>query len=507
MEDLFKQRETNKSRTYIVETHGCQMNVADSEIVASVLENAGYTAAEDITTADVILLNTCAIRENAETKIWNKLRSKYGVEKKKRPGVTVGVLGCMAERIKEKMLENEAVDLVAGPDAYRDLPRLLSLLDTEGEQSEQGAMNVQLSQDETYADILPVRKNKDALNAWISIMRGCNNMCSFCIVPFVRGRERNRPATSIVDEVRYLRDDGIKEITLLGQNVNSYHDNQQLGASMIQQDEAEGSHANSAGFSEMFKVREGSGARFADLMDMVSDAAPEIRFRFTSPHPKDFPDSILDVIASKANVCKQIHVPAQSGNTDMLFRMRRNHTREAYLSLISHMRAKIPGVALSTDFMCGFCDESEAEFEDTMTLLELVEYDLAFLFAYSMRERTHAHRRMQDNVPEDVKKARLIRMIELFKDKQLVVQKREIGSKHLVLVDGKGRRGEHQLSGLTDTMKRAVFDEEADLYKKGDFVLCNVTDATQNTLFCEPIDHMSIDKYFELFNGNRKAEY
>ena len=230
-------------------------------------------------------------------------------------------------------------------------------------------MNVQLSQDETYADILPVRKNKDALNAWISIMRGCNNMCSFCIVPFVRGRERNRPATSILDEVRYLRDDGIKEITLLGQNVNSYHDRTFINDANPTTTSA--GHMNSAGFSEMFKLRGGEeGARFADLMDMVSDAAPEVRFRFTSPHPKDFPDSILDVIASKANVCKQIHVPAQSGNTDMLFRMRRNHTREAYLDLISHIRTKIPGVALSTDLIAGFCDETEAEFEDTISLLE-----------------------------------------------------------------------------------------------------------------------------------------
>ena len=223
-------------------------------------------------------------------------------------------------------------------------------------------------------------------------------MCSFCIVPFVRGRERNRPATSIVDEVRYLRDDGIKEITLLGQNVNSYHDKTYNGDSTISS-----GHLNSSGFSEMFKLRDGGGARFADLMDMVSDAAPEIRFRFTSPHPKDFPDSILDVIANKANVCKQIHIPAQSGNTDMLFRMRRNHTREAYLDLIDHIREKIPGVALSTDLIAGFCDETDAEFEDTISLLEQVEYDLGFLFAYSMRERTHAHRRMQDNVPEDVK--------------------------------------------------------------------------------------------------------
>ena len=257
----------------------------------------------------------------------------------------------------------------------------------------------------------------------------------------------------------------------------------------------------------MFKLRDGGGARFADLMDMVSDAVPEVRFRFTSPHPKDFPDSILEVIASKANVCKQIHVPAQSGNTEMLMRMRRNHSRESYLDLIDRIRSKIPGVALSTDLICGFCDETDAEYEDTISLLETVEYDLAFLFAYSMRERTHAHRRMTDNVPEPVKKERLIRMIDVFKSKQLEVQKREIGSKHLVLIDGTGRRGPHQLSGLTDTMKRAVFDNTSGQYKKGDMVLAEVKDASQNVLFCDPIELMTIEKYFDLFNGNRKVNY
>ena len=232
-----------------------------------------------------------------------------------------------------------------------------------------------------------MRKDANQLHAWLSIMRGCNNMCSFCIVPFVRGRERNRPATSIVDEVKYLRDDGIREITLLGQNVNSYHDKTFTEDSV-------GRHVNSAGFKEMFKLRDGAGPRFAELMDMVSDAAPEVRFRFTSPHPKDFPDTLLDVIASKPNVCKQIHIPAQSGNTDMLFRMRRNHTRESYLDLIDHIRDKIPNVALSSDFICGFCDETDEEFTDTLSLIDTVKYDLAFLFAYSMRERTHAHRRM-----------------------------------------------------------------------------------------------------------------
>ena len=316
--------------------------------------------------------------------------------KKRNSDKIVGMLGCMAERLKDKVLEHKVVDLVAGPDAYRDIPRLLKIL--KNKESEEQPMNVQLSFDETYADIIPVRKDKSNQHAWVSIMRGCNNMCSFCIVPFTRGRERSRPVSSIEDEIKYLRDEGIREVTLLGQNVNSYHDKQ-----MQTRWSTDGLHVNSSGFNEMYKLRDGNGVRFAELMDRVSDIAPEVRFRFTSPHPKDFPDDLLHVIANKANVCKQIHLPAQSGNTEMLFRMRRNHTRESYIELVHHIRDLIPGVALSSDFICGFCDETEAEFEDTISLLEEVKYDMAFLFAYSMRERTHAHRRMQDNVDEKVK--------------------------------------------------------------------------------------------------------
>lgn len=317
----------------------------------------------------------------------------------------------MAERVKEKFLEHKYVDLVAGPDAYRDLPRLIKILESKSQDNEQ-AMNVQLSFDETYADIIPVRKNKNKLHAWISIMRGCNNMCSFCIVPFTRGRERSRPTASIEDEVKYLRDEGFREITLLGQNVNSYHDQTQESQINLF---AEGKHINSDGFNEMYKLRDGNGVRFAELMDRVSLIAPEVRFRFTSPHPKDFPDPLLKLIAERPNLCKQIHIPAQSGATSMLTRMRRNHTREAYLELITRIRTIIPDVALSSDFICGFCDETEEEFQDTLSLLEEVKYDMAYLFAYSMREKTHAHRRMQDNVPQDVKKRRLIEMIDTFK--------------------------------------------------------------------------------------------
>lgn len=254
----------------------------------------------------------------------------------------------------------------------------------------------------------------------------------------------------------------------------------------------------------MYKLRSGSGARFADLLAMVSEAAPAIRFRFTSPHPKDFPNSLLDVIAERPNVCKQIHIPAQSGNTEMLFRMRRNHSRESYLSLIENIRAKVPSVALSSDFICGFCEETETEFEDTLSLIDIVGYDLAFLFAYSMRERTHAHRRMNDSVPAEVKQERLVRMIDLFKRRQLEKQMEEVGAKHLVLVDGFGKKGATQMKGLTDTMKRAVFNSTE--YRVGDLVLVEVIDATQNTLFTKPLRHLSIQEYHDQFSENRFAE-
>ena len=379
----------------------------------------------------------------------------------------------MAERLKDRMLESEVVDLVAGPDAYRDLPRLLRIL--ENDDNEEQPMNVQLSFDETYADIIPVRKDKSKQHAWVSIMRGCNNMCSFCIVPFTRGRERSRAIGSIEDEVLYLQEQGIKEVTLLGQNVNSYHD-KAAATEWSEHSFIGGKHVNSSGFQETFKLRDGSGVRFAELIDRLAESAPDIRFRFTSPHPKDFPDPLLHVIASRPNVCKQIHLPAQSGNTEMLFRMRRNHTRESYLELVERIRDIIPGVALSSDFMCGFCDETDAEFEDTMSLLEIVNYDMAYLFAYSMRERTHAHRRMQDNVPEEVKKRRLVRMIDTFKALQLKKAQEEIGAHHLVLIDKLGRR-ENQFSGVTDTNKRMII-EKTDDYKIGDLILAKCTGGT-----------------------------
>ncbi|CAI2359468.1 unnamed protein product [Moneuplotes crassus] len=506
-------------KKYLIETYGCQMNVADTEVVQAILEKAGY---EPIDTspaldhnevkarkeaADLIFVNTCSIREKAETKIWNKIKSEYKGLKKRDPDKIIGILGCMAERLKEKLVDNKIVDIVAGPDAYRDIPRLVDLIrGSQDVEDKPKAINVQLSVDETYADIIPVRTEQNGLHAWVSIMRGCNNMCSFCIVPFTRGRERSRPIESIVNEVELLRDQGYKDITLLGQNVNSYHDR-------MSQD-ITSSHQNSEGFNELFKTRGGEGARFADLLDKVSAIAPEVRFRFTSPHPKDFPDPVLEIIAERPNLCNQIHLPAQSGNTDMLFRMRRNHTREAYLELVDNIRAKIPNIALSSDFIAGFCDETDEEFADTLSLLEIVKYDLAYLFAYSLRERTHAHRRMEDNVPEDVKQERLRAMIDVFKKNQLLKQMDEVGKYHLMLIDGVSKRSDTQFTGLTDTNKRVVIDNSLKVHESwkdytssagssldltspsvGDFVKVKIEDASQNTLFGTPICKSSISDF------------
>ena len=411
----------------------------------------------------------------------------------------IGILGCMAERLKEELVDNKIVDIVAGPDSYRDIPRLVNIVrGSQHVEDKPKAINVQLSMDETYADIIPVRKEGNGIHAWVSIMRGCNNMCSFCIVPFTRGRERSRPMESILNEVLHLRDQGYQDITLLGQNVNSYHDKSS--------EEITTTHQNSSGFNELYKSRSGNGARFADLLAKVSDIAPEVRFRFTSPHPKDFPEPVLDIISEKANLCNQIHLPAQSGNTDMLFSMRRNHSRESYLELVDHMREKIPGVALSSDFIAGFCGESDEQFADTLTLIEKVQYDMAYLFAYSLREKTHAHRRMEDDVLEDVKQERLRTMIDIFKKHQLIKQKEEIGKYHLMLIDGISRKYDTQFTGLTDTNKRVVFDRSIKIHESwksyqgaasttdnlvnaqiGKFVAVKVTGATQNTLFCDPI--------------------
>lgn len=445
-----------KDKKFFIETYGCQMNFADSEVVNSILLEEGMKVAESAETADVVLVNTCSIRENAETKVWNRLK-EFRSLKKENQDLTVGVLGCMAERIKDKIIEEEhLVDIVVGPDAYRDIPRLLQEVE-DGRK----AVNVLLSLEETYADIAPVRTTGNGVTAFVSIMRGCDNMCSFCVVPFTRGRERSRPMESILREVKQLSDEGYKEITLLGQNVNSYLDGENT---------------------------------FTRLMDAASKVNPEIRFRFSSPHPKDFPNDLLHLIAERPNLCNYIHIPAQAGSDTMLERMRRPYTREQYLDLIENMRAIIPDVSLSTDIIAGFCGETEEEHEATMTLMKKVGYDLAYMFAYSERERTLAHRKFEDDVPEDVKKRRLSEIINQQMDIQKERNQNEIGKRHLVLVEGTSKRSDEQMSGRSDTNKMVIFDRMD--FEKGDYVEVEVTDCTSATLLARPIGKTTITEYY-----------
>ena len=530
-----------------VKTYGCQMNVNDSDIVRSILLNhhtiqsnnigggeknnhISTTVAEasekiplkfievdDEIQADVLLTNTCAIRENAEQKVWHRLRelrshdrkfplpsigdtnNNAGVEellnkmtkeqrkkqkqmktKQQRRKRIIGVLGCMAERLKEDMFQDGTADLVVGPDAYRDLPRLISVLSAPSTAPSdrsskvtttptiptERAVNVQLSLDETYASITPIRSNPHDVSAFVSIMRGCNNMCSYCVVPFTRGRERSRDMASVVEETRRLvEEEGIKEVILLGQNVNSYHDNSGVEKRKKQKDvgddEDSSYQTSNAGFSNIFRLRQGEGHRFADLLDAVSALDPELRVRFTSPHPKDYPPALLTLMAERPNICNHLHMPAQSGSTTVLERMRRGYSREAYLELIDDVRSLIPDVAISSDFIAGFCGETEEEHLDTISLLEKVKFDQAFMFAYSMRGKTHAQRTMEDDVPADVKNRRLNEVISTFRRE---VQRRndevEVGRLRLVLVEGESKRStpeNKQFSGRTDQNKRVVF--------------------------------------------------
>lgn len=532
LEEMEEEAAANATqRSFFIETYGCQMNSADSEIVRAILLENQYTPATDKDDADIILLNTCAVRDNAEAKIWNRLeqirqvkakllKTRKKLDRKQLP--TVGVLGCMAERLKTQLLESDKmVDLVVGPDAYRDIPNLLKVV-----RGGQAAVNVQLSLDETYADIAPVRSDPDSPSAFVSIMRGCNNMCSYCIVPFTRGRERSRVMNSILDEVRALRDDSVKEIVLLGQNVNSFHDKKSEGAS-----EKGRGYVSAAGFTNMFRSRDAPGFRFVDLLHEASEIDPEIRFRFTSPHPKDFPDEVFDLMNERANICKSIHMPAQSGSSSTLHRMRRGYTREAYLSLVDNMRSRIPGVAISSDFIAGFCGETETEHQDTLSLMRQVCYDQAFMFAYSVRARTHAAHRMEDDVPQEIKLRRLQEVIDTFSEVVTAKNRVEDSDRlHVVLVQGASRRSndaDPKLTGLTDTNKRCVFTDTlmpASLREyahhssslaseflplptfaeggvraqKGDYVLVRVHEAGRHTLHATPIARATLKEISEL---------
>ena len=445
------------ARSVYLETYGCQMNVSDSEIVASVLRENGFGLTRDPDAADVVLLNTCAIRENAEVKVRRRLDDfrarKKARRKKDKPDLMLGVLGCMAERLRHQLLEEERlVDIVVGPDAYRDLPRLLG----QAAESGQAAVNVQLSREETYADLAPVRYDSNGVSAFVSIMRGCDNMCSFCVVPFTRGRERSRPASSILAECRRLVDEGYNEVTVLGQNVNSYR------------------HEDG-----------GTVVSFAELLYCISLTSPELRIRYSTSHPKDCSDELLHVHRERPNVCNYIHLPVQHGNTRVLRRMRRTYSRDQYLDLTERARSIVPEVSLSTDIIAGFCGETEAEHLDTLTLMEQVRFDHAYMFMYSERPGTYAHRKYEDDVPEAVKKRRLREIIELQNTVSREANAADEGREFTVLVEGPSKRSDEQLCGRTDANKMVVFDRED--YEPGDYVRVRITDSTSATLIGLPL--------------------
>ncbi|KAM3708901.1 hypothetical protein ACB098_02G132800 [Castanea mollissima] len=501
---------TSRGRIYH-ETYGCQMNINDMEIVLSIMKNAGYSEiVHDPESAELIFINTCAIRDNAEQRVWQRLNYFWFLKRHWKSNVAIGrshsirppkvvVLGCMAERLKDKILDaDKMVDVVCGPDAYRDLPRLLEDVDYG-----QKGINTLLSLEETYADISPVRISKNSVTAFVSVMRGCNNMCSFCIVPFTRGRERSRPVESIVKEVGELWKEGVKEVTLLGQNVNSYND-----ASGDENEVEPGTNWRlSEGFSSTCKVKK-MGLRFSDLLDRLSTEFPEMRFRYTSPHPKDFPDDLLYLMRDRHNICKYIHLPAQTGNSAVLERMRRGYTREAYLDLVQKIRRIIPDVGISSDFICGFCGETEEEHEDTVTLIKAVGYDMAYMFAYSMREKTHAHRNYIDDVPEEVKQRRLTELIEAFRESTGQCFDSQVGTVQLVLVEGPNKRApDTELIGKSDRGHRVSFvnlpvshwDDDFNGKQNpivGDYVEVRILKSSRASLFGEALAVTKLSSFY-----------
>lgn len=439
----------SEKRLYI-ETYGCQMNVADSEVVAAVMDTVGYVMTDDIDKADAVLLNTCSIRDNAEQKIHSRLQYLASLKRKRHGRLTVGVIGCMAERVKDDLIENHGVDLVAGPDSYLDLPALFASVES-GEK----AINVELSTTETYRDIIPMKITGNRVSGFISIMRGCNNFCSYCIVPYTRGRERSREAESILRELADLRERGFKEVTLLGQNVNSYS----------------------------YTGPDGVTVDFAALLAMVAEAAPDMRVRFTTSHPKDMSDEIIATMARYPNICRHIHLPVQSGSNAVLKSMNRKYTREWYLDRIAAIRRAMPDCGISTDLFTGFHDESEADFEMTLDLMREVGFDSSFMFKYSERPGTLASKVMPDNVPEDVKIDRLNRMIALQNELSAASNRRDVGLTFDVLVEGVSKRSKEQMVGRNQQNKTCVFPRGT--FRIGDTVKVKVVDSSSATLICE----------------------
>lgn len=434
------------SKKIYIETYGCQMNVGDSEVIFSILGKEGYERTESMDDADVILANTCSVRDNAEQRIWGRIEV-FHKQKEKRSGVVVGIVGCMAERLKDKLLDTHKVDLVAGPDSYRTLPTLLRDIAPDKPQ-----INVMLSHEETYADIVPVRTDRNGVSAFISIMRGCNNVCSYCVVPYTRGAERSRDPQTIVDEARDVFSKGYKEVTLLGQNVDSYN----------------------------WKPAEGEGCDFPKLLEMVARISPELRVRFATNHPKDISDELIETMARYDNICNHIHLPVQSGSDRLLEKMRRRYTSEWYLERVAMIREVLPGCGITTDVIAGFCSETEEDHQQTLELFRKVGFDYAYMFYYSERPGTLAARHYPDDVPLDVKTRRLNEIIALQSELSLKSNQNDIGKTFRVLVEGPSKKNPEELCGRSGSNKMCVFPGKG--HKAGDYVDVKVLSCTSATL-------------------------
>ena len=445
----FEKDPNNYTKRFYIESYGCQMNFADSEVVASILYKEGFGATRNVEEADLIFINTCSIREKAEQTVRTRL-SQFKKVKTGKPGLLVGVLGCMAERLKTKFLEEEKlVDIVVGPDAYRTLPALV----TEAE-SGQKAVNVLLSRDETYADISPIRLDSNGVSAFVSIMRGCNNMCSFCVVPFTRGRERSRDTESIVKECKELFEQGYREVTLLGQNVDSYY----------------------------YTNNNEQPVTFAMLLEKVALISPLLRVRFSTSHPKDITDDVLHTMKKYENICKYIHLPVQSGSTRVLQLMNRTYTREWYMAKVDRIRELIPDCGISSDIIAGFCTEEEEDHKNTLSIMEYSRYDMSYMFFYSERPGTLAARRYKDDIPEETKKRRLHEIVEIQNKLSLESNKKDIGKVFKVLIEGDSKKSNKDWMGRSSQNKVIVFPKNGDRLKKGDYVEVEVNDCTQATL-------------------------
>ena len=461
--------DTNKknNRNLFIESYGCAMNFSDSEIVASILANEGFNTTQNLEDADLVLVNTCSIRDKAEQTIRKRLQ-KYNAVKKINPGMKVGVLGCMAERLKEKFLEEEKiVDLVVGPDAYKDLPNLIKEVDDGRD-----AVNVILSKDETYGDISPVRLGGNGVTAFVSITRGCGNMCTFCVVPFTRGRERSRDPQSILEEVHDLSQKGYKEITLLGQNVDSYL---WYGGGLKKN------------FKKASEMQKATATNFAQLLDLVATAAPKMRLRFSTSNPQDMEINVLHTMAKHKNICDYIHLPVQSGSTRILKEMNRQHTREEYMKLIDNVREILPNCTISQDMITGFPTETEKDHQDTLSLMEYVKYDYGYMFAYSERPGTLAARKIKDDVPEEVKKRRLSEIVALQRAHCAYRTEAFVGGTFEVLIEKESKKSDQHWAGRTSQNTMAVFPKKD--YKVGEFVMVKISDCTSATLIGDGIGY------------------